>query len=39
MTFTNVALSLIFIAILVLIPIGCIMTRESKTQPPQAGHH
>ena len=34
MTFTNVALSIIFAAIFVLIPVGRIMTRGSKTQPP-----
>jgi hypothetical protein len=30
MTFTNVALALIFIAILALIPCGCILTRSSR---------
>jgi hypothetical protein len=37
MTFINVALSVIFAAILALIPIGCIMTRHKKTEPPKAG--
>jgi hypothetical protein len=39
MTFINVALSVIFAAILALIPIGCIMTRHKKTEPPKAGSH
>jgi hypothetical protein len=37
MTFTNIALSLIFIAILALIPCGCILTRPKK-EPPKPAH-
>jgi len=33
MTFINVALSMIFIAILALIPCGCILTRSSHKPP------
>jgi len=38
-TFTNVALSLIGIAILVLLPCGCILTRSSRKQPPKPAAH
>jgi hypothetical protein len=38
MTFTNIALSLIFIAILALIPCGCILTRAPKKDPPKPAH-
>jgi hypothetical protein len=39
MTFTNVALSLIGIAILALIPCGCILTRSSHKQPHKPAAH
>jgi hypothetical protein len=38
MTFTNVALSLILIAILALIPCGCILTRSHKDPHKPAAH-
>jgi len=33
MTFLNIALSVIFVAIFVLIPCGCILTRSSHKDP------
>jgi len=39
MTFANVALSLIAVAILVLIPCGCILTRSSHKQPHKPAAH
>jgi hypothetical protein len=39
MTFTNVALSLIAVAILALIPCGCILTRSSHKQPHKPAAH
>src|SRR5215471_10409752 len=39
MTLTNVALSLIGIAILVLLPCGCVLTRSSHKQPPKPAAH
>jgi hypothetical protein len=39
MTFTNVALSLVGIAILVLLPCGCVLTRSSHKQPPKPAAH
>jgi len=39
MTFTNIALSLIGVAILVLIPFGCIFTRSSHKQPQKPSAH
>jgi hypothetical protein len=39
MTFTNVALSLILGAILVLIPCGCILTRSSDKGPNKPAAH
>ncbi len=39
MTFTNVALSLIGIAILALIPCGCILTRSARKQPHKPATH
>jgi hypothetical protein len=39
MTLTNVALSLIFIAILALLPCGCILTRSSHKQPHKPEAH
>jgi hypothetical protein len=39
MTFTNVALALVFIAILVLIPCGCILTRSSHKGPHKPAAH
>lgn len=39
MTFTNVALSLIAVAILALIPCGCILTRSSHKQPHKPRAH
>jgi len=38
MTFTNIGLSLIFIAILAIIPCGCILTRGPKKEPPKPTH-
>jgi hypothetical protein len=39
MTFTNVALAAIFVAILVLIPCGCIFTRSSHKAPDEPTAH
>ena len=39
MTFTNIALSLIGVAILALIPCGCILTRSSHKQPQKPSAH
>jgi len=39
MTFTNIALSLILIAILLLIPCGCILTRSSHKGPHTPAAH
>ena len=39
MTLTNVALSLIVIAILALLPCGCILTRSSHKQPHKPKAH
>jgi len=39
MSFTNVALSLIGVAILALIPCGCILTRSSRKGPPKTAAH
>ena len=39
MTFINVALSVIFIAILALIPCGCILTRSSHKAPHDPSAH
>ena len=39
MTLTNVALSLIAVAILALIPCGCILTRSSQKQPHNPEAH
>ena len=38
MTFTNVALSLIAVAILVLLPCGCVLTRSHKAPHKPAAH-
>jgi hypothetical protein len=39
MTFTNVALSLIAVATLLLIPFGCVLTRSSHKQPRNPAAH
>jgi hypothetical protein len=39
MTFINIALSVIFIAILALIPCGCILTRSSHKAPHDPTAH
>lgn len=39
MTFTNVALAAILVAILVLIPCGCILTRSSHKAPHEPTAH
>jgi hypothetical protein len=39
MTFINVALSLIFAAIFVLIPCGCILTRSPHKDPHNPAAH
>jgi hypothetical protein len=39
MTFTNVALSLIAVAMLALIPCGCILTKSPRKQPHQPLAH
>jgi hypothetical protein len=39
MTFTNVGLSLILIAILALLPCGCILTRSSHKGPRKPAAH
>jgi hypothetical protein len=39
MTFIDVALSLIAVAILALIPIGCILTRSSHKPPHKPAVH
>jgi hypothetical protein len=39
MTFIDVALSMVFVAILVLIPCGCILTRSSHKDPQKPAAH
>jgi hypothetical protein len=39
MTFINVALSLVAVAILALIPCGCILTRSSRKGPHKPAVH
>jgi hypothetical protein len=39
MTFINVALSVIFIAILALIPCGCVLTRSAHKAPHEPTAH
>jgi hypothetical protein len=39
MTFINVALSMVAVAILALIPCGCILTRSSHKAPPGPSAH
>jgi hypothetical protein len=39
MDFTSIALSLILVAILILIPCGCILTRQPKKEPPNLAPH
>lgn len=39
MTFINVALSVVFVAILALIPCGCILTRSSHKAPHEPSSH
>jgi hypothetical protein len=39
MSFIDVALSLIAVAILALIPCGCILTRSSRKGPPKTAAH
>jgi hypothetical protein len=35
MTLTNLGLLLILVGLLVIVPVGCIMTRQKKTDAPQ----
>jgi hypothetical protein len=35
MTLMNVGLGLVLVAMLAIVPIGCIMTRQKKTDTPQ----
>ena len=39
MTFINIALSVVFIAILVLILCGCVLTRSSRKAPHEPTAH
>jgi hypothetical protein len=39
MTFINIALSVVFVAILLLIPCGCILTRSSHKAPHEPSAH
>jgi len=39
MTFTDVALSLIAVAILALLPVGCILTRSPRKDPHKPAAH
>ena len=39
MTFINIALSVILVSILLLLPIGCILTRSSNKGPHKPAAH